>query len=236
MEYARCAECGLTQTLQDSCKRCGSDLAPLKPVLRQAPESTLPAAAAILVRPRQTIRAIVDQDPTRCVILLAWLSGVASALGSTTVKAGDHQFPLAFYIGLAIYLGPLVGFFHTYTGAALARLTGRWLGGRATFAECRAAMAWGAMPLVGALPLWAIGFSTFGMALVQERAFGIRGTVVILATQLVLGVWALTLQVACTAEVHRFSTTRGLLTAVLAWIVLLGSLVALVLAAMALDK
>ncbi len=204
--------------------------------MRQAPQSALRSAAAILFRPRQTIRAIIDQDPTRCVILLAWLSGVAGTLGSITVKASDRELPLAFYICLAIYLGPLIGFFHIYSGAALARLTGSWLGGGATFAECRAAMAWGAMPLVCALPLWSIGLSVFGMALLRERSFGLSATLAILATQLLLAVWALTLQVACTAEVHRFSMTRALLTAVLAWILFVGSLVALVLAAMALDK
>lgn len=236
MPYTRCARCGLTQALQDSCKRCGSALALATPVLRRAPKSALPSPAAILVRPRQTIRAIVDQDPTRYVILLAWLSGVASAFGTITAKAGDRELPLAFYIGLALYLGPLTGFFHTYTGAALARLTGSWLGGEATFAECRAAMAWGAMPLVCALPLWVIGFSAVGIALIREHAFGIRGTFVILGTQLLIWVWAFTLQVACTAEVHRFSTARALLTAVLGWIVFIGSLIALVLVAMAFIK
>jgi len=123
--------------------------------------------AAILIRPRQTIRAIVDRDPARYVILLAWLSGVASGLGSITVKAGRPELPLAFYIGMALYLGPLIGFVHTYAGGALAHMTGSWLGGMATFAECRAALAWGAMPLACTVPLWLIGFSALGITLVQ---------------------------------------------------------------------
>jgi ABC-type multidrug transport system permease subunit len=97
-------------------------------------------------------------------------------------------------------------------------------------------MAWGSMPLVCALPVWAIGFSAFGVTLVREGAFGIPGVLVILAVQLAFGVWTLALQVACTAEVHRFSVMRALLTGVLAWIVFVGTVVALVLAAMALGK
>jgi hypothetical protein len=192
--------------------------------------------ATVMVSPRQTIRAIVDRDATQCVILLAWLSGIAGAVGSISIKADERGLPLAFYLGLALYLGPLAGFFHTYTGAALVRLTGGWLGGRATFTECRAAMAWGAMPLICALPLWCIGFSIFGLALVRDRSFGLPGTSVIRGAELLLAVWAVALQVACTAEVHRFSTIRAILTAVLSWIIFVGVLVAMVLAGMAIWR
>jgi hypothetical protein len=173
------------------------------------------SAAEMLVSPRETIRGIVDRDPTQYVIFLAWWSGTAGLLYSMILSADEKksELPVVALVILAAYMGPLMGFFYVYLAAALTRLTGGMLGGSATFADCRAAIAWGSLPLVGALLLCPFASSLPG-----------------LFTYLGLVIWMLVIQVAALAEVHRLSTARGVLAAFLAWLLYVAFVVAMVLA------
>jgi hypothetical protein len=221
MQFARCDGCGLTQTLQGTCRRCGRPLGGAigSAARAAAPPNPFVSMFAIFIKPRQTIRAIVDEDPTQFVILLTWLSASATALGTGIEKMqeGESRLPFAFYAVLAVYVFPPLAFAYTYTAAALITVVGGWLGGDASFAECRAALAWASIPLIATVP-----------------PLFIPHPIVAWALSLLFALWAMVLQVACIAEVHRFAAWRAMIAALLAWILILASLIGFVVALVAL--
>jgi hypothetical protein len=113
--------------------------------------------------------------------------------------------------------GPIGAALGLYPGGFLLRITGGWLGGRATSQEIRAALAWSSVPVIASLILWVpllilTGndiFSgttphleanpTLGLAFV---AFGLG--------EFVLVIWPFVLVLKCVGEVHCFSAWRAL--------------------------
>lgn len=93
-------------------------------------------------RPRETIQAIVDRSPNYRFFLLSFLAGFPTAMQLAQVYglAGSFSFPI---IMLFILLAAIpLGAFWICMMGGLLYLTGKWLGGKASFAETRAALAW----------------------------------------------------------------------------------------------
>lgn len=119
---------------------------------------------SIWVRPRATIRRILDADPRRHVLLLAVLSGIAGAFGRMEDGAG-HYFPLIAIVFIALGAGAIQGVIGLYLWGFLIQLTGRWIGGAAKAVELRAALAWSSLPLVVLLALYPFQIALFGQDL-----------------------------------------------------------------------
>jgi Yip1 domain len=180
----------------------------------------------IWTRPRQTIRAIVETDPTRHVLILTVLQGIALALmRASTQKLGDH-FTFPAVLAMVVGLGSLVGLAALYGVAWILALTGRWLGGRAQPERFRAAIAWSSVPMVASLPPGLMLFAVLGRELFMTRtptidAYPALGLLVLGwqgITALLRG-WELMLFVRCTEEVQDFSVWRGLGSLLLAGLV-----------------
>jgi hypothetical protein len=157
----------------------------------------------ICTSPRATIRALVETDPRRHVLLLAALNGVGLPL----------PLPGAWWL-VPLVLGALASILFLYANAAVVRWTGSWLGGRASVAEVRAALAWSAIPRILAVGVGApigvlLGDAAAGPPALAWSIF--RGLV---------SLWVVILGIACIAEVHRFSTARALGALLLAGVVL----------------
>jgi hypothetical protein len=139
---------------------------------------------------------------------------------------------------LAALVGPLMGFAIVYLDGLLCTWTGRWLGGGASFPQCRAAVAWSRLPQIAALLLWAQGVWLLGGELFLKETprldahpalFFLLG----IAGVLWLGgvIWSYVLRWKCLGEVHGFSAWRGFFTTLLAWGLVVGLAVAAVFAA-----
>jgi Yip1 domain len=194
----------------------------------------------VWTRPRGTIRAIVDTDPSRSVLPLAMIYGISSTLGRSMQKSPGDVLSLPVVLGIALIGGSIVGIIWIYIMAALVRWTGSWLGGRATLDECRAAIAWGSVPSAVNLALMLGLIGVFGHDLFRTTGLddvGMTKGVILLVVglgQVVIGVWAAILTVKTVAEVHRFSAWRSLSAFLLIVAVMLGVIVAIVLAVFAL--
>jgi hypothetical protein len=200
--------------------------------------------------PRATIRRIVDKDPKYLVILLAALAGGVSMLKSALGAVVTFNWLPGLDLGSALHLlalGPipewLVGldqtllFLSPFVGAALGIATlygngfilkwgGGMLGGTATAAEVRAAIAWAGVPQVclGVAALAPIleaalfaptadsGIPAAGL----EPAFSVSA--------LILWLWSLIIFLKCLGEVHRFSAWRALASVLLTALLLLPAL------------
>jgi len=194
------------------------------------------ALATMLVRPRQTIRTIVAQSPSRRVVpLLVVLATLSSSTRDVRWQA-YHQsprlaamMPSAWIIcaGLAgILIAALLIF---YAFAFLAWGIGRFLGGTADRRAVRLALAWSLAPLIWAL-LWRIPIALFqpamGAALNQMHdpadilravagmitLYGLMSYSVIALLTIAVDIWCLVLAGVALSEVNGFSTWRGAAT------------------------
>lgn len=166
--------------------------------------------------PRPTIRRIVDSEPSRGVVLLAAFSGIGGVLGELfRLHAGDEM-SMGAILGMAACVGSIGGVVGIYAFGVLFAWTGRWLGGRGSWREVTAALAWGSVPNVAVLvpmglTILAVGegfFRTNGLAGAPEGLAPLL-TALTLA-MMVMAIWSAYLKVVCVAEVHRFSAWRGL--------------------------
>ncbi len=106
----------------------------------------------IWTRPRATIRGIVDTNPFLHVVPLAMIGGIVQTLDRAIQQNAGVTLSLQAILALAVFLGPIGGLIGLFVGGWLTRTTGRWLGGRATPEQMRAAIAWASLPVAGDNP------------------------------------------------------------------------------------
>lgn len=202
---------------------------------------------AICIRPRATIREIVDRDPRDRVIALVLVAAVIGVLA--TVFSRYHYDPTAFTVAgnpipltaphtsrmirlWTLVLVPVLAVPLLYINGALLRWTGSLLGGTAKSVEVRAAIAW---PRVVTI---AIAFISFVLGLVmpppaqppvaQSVHVLLASLRPMLPSMIILApfwLWFLVVSLECLGEVHRFSAWRALGAVIIWLLVVAGAIV-----------
>lgn len=181
---------------------------------------------SIWVKPRDTIRRIVNNNPSYLVILLTAIFGIGQAIDRASSRnAGDVLNLLEILIICAIG-GPLGAIFSLYISGALIRWTGSWFGGQASSEEVRAAIAWSTIPVIVAYSTWIPVISGAGLEMFTSYtpridtnpllALFIFGIVLL---QIILSLWTIVLYTICMSEVHKFSVWKAIAS------ILLGGLI-----------
>lgn len=170
----------------------------------------------IMLRPRRTIRRIIDENPGKHAYLIAALFGItgeAVTFGDGVTLASGAQYGWH----LAVVMGALGGLVYLYFGGGLLRLAAWILGGEASFKETRTLFAWSSIPilfgnilyrLIDAASLLLMGgvyAVTPPHPVLDPIAFGVE----ILA--FALGIWSFVILVMCVAEVHRLGVLRAVM-------------------------
>jgi hypothetical protein len=168
---------------------------------------------SIWYRPRATIRAIVDTDPRKFVLGLAWFAGALAGLNSQVMLATadlPSNFPHLPHFGpfgvamVAMFSG-LLSVASIYGLGALYRWAGAILGGTATAAEVRAAIVWSQVPelylMVVIIIATVLGFNTPTIP---------PSTSLFSIVESVVGIWVFVISLKCLGEVHHFSAWRAL--------------------------
>ena len=190
---------------------------------------------ALWIAPRETIRRLVDTDPTRYVIGLAMLRGALGRLEIAWFSALSQRTPLGplWPLGVAfrVVLGAIVGVIGLYVGAWLVGIFCRILGGISSAIEMRAALAWSHVPGITAAAV-SIALVLFGAIDPPEFKHGrlpvmTGSTIELMLVNLVLIGWGVVVQLNCVGEVNRFSAWRAL-GAILLMIATLSVLILLV--------
>lgn len=182
---------------------------------------------SIWVKPRQTIRNIVDNRPTYLVIILAVIFGINSTIDFAMDRSLGNLLPVLYLLVLFVIGGPLVGLAALYLGGGLLTWIGRLLGGSAKAQETRAAVAWSSLPQSIGLGLNGIYMMVYGLeaftietprtdamfannpGLVSFMGFFLLALVLLMS---VASIWSLVLLVVCLSEVHQYSIKRSVLT------------------------
>jgi hypothetical protein len=189
---------------------------------------------AIWIHPRVTIRRIMANYSEHQVWLLAGLKGIVHTFDRLSTKNDGDQWELPLLLTFAGLAGPLFGIIGLYLSGYLLRLTGQWLGGKATAKEVRASVAWSDVPMVVVLALWITGIAILGRELFSSDtpyldehpwlSVPLLGQFVLM---LVLYVWSFVLLLHCLGEVQGFSAWKALGSVLLAGMVLIGVAIAL---------
>ncbi len=164
--------------------------------------------ATIWTRPRATIRRIVETDVRYQVTMLAVLSGALVWLERRWSNPSTAAaFPIM--VVIAVVVGAVLGVVELYLNGILLKWAGAALGGVASYAEVRAAIAWSRVPIIVAVAIGilAILFGTDGPMLGVEST-GSGTSLLLLHGVLVL--WGFVIMLKCIGEVHRFSAWRAL--------------------------
>jgi hypothetical protein len=183
---------------------------------------------SIWTEPKETILAIVRENPAQKFALLSGLYGLPFLLNlAQSISLIDKVSLPAIVIG-ALILSVFVGMIAITITSWLVLWTGKWLGGTAPYSHIRAAVAWSNVPNFFNVLFW------FGM-IVYFGGISLSGkfvqfpftppelTVVtlIFLSQLALSVWSIVMLVNGLAAVQRYSSWKAFLNLVLALIVAL---------------
>ncbi len=170
-------------------------------------------------QPRQTIARIVAETPTRMVLPLAALAGIADALSQNRSGDGElaNTMPGEQILIAAVVIGPILGIIALYAFAALTWLTGRWISGEGTPQSIRAAFAWASIPKIAAMFVMLPLIVLYGPEILTGNAnIDVQSIPevlvlgVLLVTIVVLRVWGLVVYLHCLGQVQGFSAWKAL--------------------------
>jgi len=181
----------------------------------------------IWVKPRDTIRQIVNIDPRFLVILMTAIAGFGQAIDRASSRdAGDVLNLLEIMIICSIG-GPLSGIFSLYISGALFRWTGSWFGGQASTEEIRAAIAWSTVPAIIAYITWIPLIGVAGLEMFTSYTPRINANPIlalfilaIVGVQIILAIWAIVLYINCMSEVQIFSAWKAIASIILGGLII----------------
>jgi Yip1-like protein len=167
----------------------------------------------IWYRPRATMRRIVDTDPTRFVLGIAWLVGALGVLSSQVIVATTDfpadvpHLPQLGPIGIAIaaFVSGAISVVSLYGLAALYRWSSHILGGSAQRVEVRAALAWSQVP---GLYLAVVLIIATVLGLYTPPASHTVSPLGLIES--IVGIWVFVITLKCLGEVNHFSVWRAL--------------------------
>ena len=223
-----CSKCGASLAGgADHCPLCRTPVA--APAAGAAAGSASPAGnpwVSMWLHPRVTIRAILGHDATHLVLPIAAVGGVSQVLNRLAQKNAADTLSFPVILLIAGTLGPLGGILGLYVGAALVRVTGRWIGGNGSAEHIRASIAWGAVPALWGALLWIPVLALTGSALFSSAFPETLGAGLLLAAgslmivQLVTAVWSFITGLHSLGETQGFSAWRALGNLILAGLIL----------------
>ncbi len=185
--------------------------------------ATLSPVRSVWLNPATTVARIAHENPEYRLLVLPLLAGCA-VLPSVWLFGYDKDFMEGLLLSTLISFGPLIELLQVFVGAWLIRVTGYWLGGRASSSSLQVAIVWGNLPIA---LLALLGFAAFGVSVtlselteapVQWGAtpaiFGFGFAVVLV--EAILLAWSFWIVISGVASLQGFSRLRALANILLA--------------------
>ena len=190
----------------------------------------------IWIKPRETIRYIINTNPTKYVFIIAMVYGMLEFLNKAIEKNYGESMSLVSIFIQSIVFGSLLGILALFINAALIKWTGKWIGGKANFDEIMAAIAWGIVPLLtGVIILYIPLFIFFGKDLFineivfQPNSFKTIFLIIFGVIEIIALIWTIIVFLKCLSEVQGFSVWKALGNTLLAFLVVFIPLIILAL-------
>jgi len=181
---------------------------------------------SIWTKPRDTIQKIVDEDPYKFVIFLAALSGFYEQLHQATGNSQGDSWSLPTILLFAVFAGSIMGIIVLYIWSALLRWTGKWIGGKASPENIRAAVAWSSVPKLWGLALWIPALAILGeevftsdTSMLEETPALLYMAFVFAAIWVTTWIWAFIVFLKCLGQVQGFSAWKAMGNTILAGVI-----------------
>ncbi len=176
----------------------------------------------ILVKPRDTIRGIVQENPKKGLKFLYFLYGLPFALNmAQSLSLGSHVPVWGIVLG-SLVLAMIFGWFGILLISGLFFVTGKWIRGVATFPQVRAAVAWSGVPNIATILMWTLLLIVFGGKVFYkefaETSFIGHEAGVIFAVffvQSIASIWGFVILLQALGEVQGFSAWKALLNVII---------------------
>jgi signal peptidase I len=165
---------------------------------------------SVWINPRRTVERILATQSGWDVLLLAALGTISEIAAQLIPTSGlPAALPDWRILAALVLLGAAAGILALYLTACFLKWTGALLGGRASMATIRAAVAWGGAPFAIGVPICLVVF--FALAL-SGLAKGPFVAIVLQLILLVLGLWALVLALWMYGRVQGFGFWRTIVS------------------------
>ncbi|HEY2809809.1 MAG TPA: Yip1 family protein [Rhabdochlamydiaceae bacterium] len=182
---------------------------------------------SIWVRPRETIRTIIETNPTYGFFLLCVLYGFPMTMSFAQNMSFGAAFP-AWSIFLAgLIISPFLGYVGICVSTWLLKVAGKWIGGEGSFTTIRSAVAWSNVPNAVTLITWFVLFGFFGARIFcrgfsESNFMGYESGVVFLVflVQSIVSIWGFILLLKTLGEVQGFSAWRALLNVLIPFVII----------------
>jgi signal peptidase I len=180
----------------------------MAPDATEAPKSS--PWLSVWINPRGTVERIPATKSGWDVLLLAALGTISEIAAQLIPTSGlPAALPDWRIIAAVVLLGAAAGILALYLTACFLKWTGALLGGRASMAAIRAALAWGGAPFAIGVPIClalSLALALSGLAKGPFVAIALQGIL------LVLGLWALVLALWMYGRVQGFSFWRTIVS------------------------
>lgn len=170
----------------------------------------------ILTQPKETMRALVDNDPGYGKWVLIPVYTFLAGFNPTFYLMGLKFLPPWAALLAEIFVMMVFGIFFFWFNSIANFLIGKWLGGKGTLGAVATAYAWAYVPCFGGLVLMQLGqIPKWSMILGGEtdlRMIAAAGNILALLTMLpafAFFAWSWVLMAFGISEAHRFSVGKG---------------------------
>lgn len=183
----------------------------------------------VVYQPRTTMRRVLNAGRDRWTIPLVILATVCSQFGDTDIRGIQQRLPgltlpsALSLVVLVLVVNAACWILFLYLFGWLTTLVGRRLEGRADAVDVRAALAWGAVPVIWSM-IVRIPLGIYAYRLVPETrdlhtlimnfisSGGCTFAILMLTFELLMYVWIAYVMSNTLGEAMRFSSWRGLAT------------------------
>ncbi len=193
------------------------------------PELEMKPWLSIWVKPRQTVRALINYNIKYRFFVLSLLYGLPTVLQMAQNLSLGSVFSLPAIILISLILSPILGSIGLILCTTFLTFTGRMLGGKGSFLEMRCGVSWTNATNLVTVIVWGALISQFKEVIFYEGFVRMPMTVteaswlsIYFFVQLVVAVWSFILLLYAVSEVHKFSIWKSLLNIVIAFAVGLG--------------
>jgi signal peptidase I len=195
----------------------------MTPVVDQHPADSHPPRSpwlSIWFKPGEAIERVISAKSRPTMLILAALGG-ASGLVAAGFGYGWRAALMDWsHLGIVIAVGFIAGVVSLFFNAFFLKLSGMPLGGHASQAHLRAALAWSLVPLVFGLAIClaaVIGLKLAGAVDSSQPAFR-AVDVGLTAITTVLGLWTVVITIATVKRIQRFGVWRAIANVAIGWI------------------
>jgi hypothetical protein len=189
----------------------------------------------ILYRPRETMRRILDNGGSRWSAQIIILASICASVTDSDISRAGREilpgvrlWPMMAIVTVGLFVQAISWIVFVLFVAAIALPVGRFLGGKATFREVTAALAWGLVPAIWS-PIYRIPFAIIASRLrVGPNANGSKAIIDAIAhggcslfvvyffLQILFELACITVGSFTLAEAQQFSTQKGVANVLIA--------------------